>query len=214
MKTLLALLFLITSSLSIAGTEEATYRVILTSLWSAKNHSGFPVNAHFSPPVLVSHDKSFSLYRAGEKASRPLEPLAELGQTRLIRNLIEHAQSEGAVLDHFEGENFFPNKVGASRSFEIKLDSEHSLLSLVTMIAPSPDWIVGFSSIPLFSQENGFVQTKEINLYAIDAGTEEGDRPGNFSINNRPTDPQKTIRALRKIQGFTKPFAKIFIEKI
>ena len=71
----------------------------------------------------------------------------------------------------------------------IKVSENYPFVTLVTMIAPSPDWFVGVDSLNLF--ENGdFVDQKTVVLYAYDAGTDSGP---NYTSPNEPTIPPVPI---------------------
>lgn len=47
-------------------------------------------------------------------------------------------------------------------------------MSLVSMIDPSPDWIVGVSSLELCLRNCSWVESRTLNLYPWDAGTDDG----------------------------------------
>lgn len=47
-------------------------------------------------------------------------------------------------------------------------------MSIVSMIDPSPDWIVGVSSLELCQRNCSWVESKILNLYPWDAGTDDG----------------------------------------
>jgi hypothetical protein len=47
-------------------------------------------------------------------------------------------------------------------------------MSLVSMLGPSPDWIVGVSALELCSRNCTWVENKTLNLYPWDAGTDSG----------------------------------------
>ena len=50
------------------------------------------------------------------------------------------------------------------------------------MVAPSPDWFVGVSGLPLLDDRWArWLRSHEVNLYPWDAGTEDGSE---FSLNN------------------------------
>lgn len=41
-------------------------------------------------------------------------------------------------------------------------------------LVPSPDWIVGVSGLELCLSNCSWIEHKELNLYPIDAGTDDG----------------------------------------
>lgn len=192
---------------------EAKYKVTFTNLWNEKDHVKFPGNAHFSPVVSVSHDESFKLFQVGEKSSLALEEVAESGATTLITDVLSQAKKAGKALESSQTAAFFPKNVNEAIEFEVIVSKKFPLLSFVSMIAPSPDWIVGQNSINLI-QNNKFIENLEFDLYAMDAGTEKGDSAGNFGINNADQNPKKVISELRSIAGFKVPFAKVVITKL
>jgi hypothetical protein len=95
----------------------------------------------------------------------------------------------------------------SSQTFKITVTKDRPLVSFVTMIAPSPNWVVGLDSLNLV-QDGVFVNTYKQSLNAYDAGTEEGDRGENFSTNNASTNPKQRINKLSG-RGFDTPFAEV-----
>ena len=140
-----------------------------------------------------------------------MELVAELGQTDVITREINRAGT--CIGDLVVTRNQFVANEPV-QTFEVKVSSDHPYLSLVSMVAPSPDWFVGLNNIELYNAEKGF-STGLIsrNLYALNAGTESGDRAGNYSINNSATSPKKAASVLTG-EGFNAPFAQITIEDI
>jgi hypothetical protein len=73
-----------------------------------------------------------------------------------------------------------------------ELDDQFPLVTLVTMIAPSPDWFVGVHGLPLF--ENGeWIGKTVIDLRPYDAGTDSG---VTFTSANAVTSPREPIHEL------------------
>lgn len=193
--------------------ESAIYKVTFKSLWNAKDHVSFPSNAHFSDIVAISHNSDFQLFSLGKKVTKGFEDLAELGRTGDLLQEIDQARSLGTVQDLQTAPALFPRRDGDTVIFSVEVSKESPLLSFATMIAPSPDWVVGINNFNTF--RNGqFVKSIAIDLIAIDAGTEDGDFAGNFSINNAPTSPQQEAGLLNHLSGLDLPFATVLIEKM
>lgn len=56
---------------------------------------------------------------------------------------------------------------------EVEVDEAHPMVSLVTMIAPSPDWFTGIAHVQL--RVNGaWIAETTLPLLAWDAGTDSG----------------------------------------
>lgn len=191
---------------------EATYRVSFQSLWNQVDHISFPGNAHFSDIIAVNHNADYQLFAIGGFATAGMEDLAELGATRKIIGEINQQIRTGSVTEMVITDAFFPARDGDTVSFEIVVSKDSSLISFATMIAPSPDWIVGIDSFNAI-EDGKFVENYEQDLFAINAGTEEGDFGGNFSINNDATRPIDPITFLQG-RGLDAPFAKVVIERI
>ena len=67
--------------------------------------------------------------------------------------------------------------------------TSHPLLSLVSMIAPSPDWYVGFNNLNLV--ENGeFIESRVIQFVPYDSGSDSGP---SFASPNEDTQPREPI---------------------
>lgn len=55
-----------------------------------------------------------------------------------------------------------------------RVDQEHHLISLVSKITPSPDWIVGVANLELCTAECDWIESRTLNLYPWDIGTDDG----------------------------------------
>lgn len=211
MKLLSVLLFMI--STSVFGAQTATYQVTITSNWNVDSHLGLPGPAHFSPVVAVSHNSDYSVFPVGQTATKGFERVAELGDSTILVREIKKAKKKGKVGSYIVTENQFVREQ-VSQTFEVKVTKKHPYLSFVSMIAPSPDWVIGLPSTKLFSKTNGFTEEAiSLDLFAYDAGTEEGDFGGNFSLNNRATNPLESLSILTG-RGFNDKFATLLIERI
>lgn len=77
----------------------------------------------------------------------------------------------------------------ASITIEFESSRAHPLITLVTMIAPSPDWFVGVSGLALF-EDTQWVEERTIMLIPWDAGTDSG---ATFSSPDQNTNPRQPI---------------------
>ena len=172
----------ITSTLSISllclGTAQAAsmeapvrYQVTFERTWSAATHpQDFPLLAHFSPVIGVTHDGSFEIFPKGKMATAGLEKLCEEGKHQPLDAEIRAAVQKGAagaLIETPDPLRSVPEK--ATATFEI--DAAHPMVSIAAMIAPSPDWCAVAAGVSL--QENGqWVAKKTVALEAWDAGTD------------------------------------------
>jgi len=74
-----------------------------------------------------------------------------------------------------------------------RVDSKHHLMSLLSMLGPSPDWIVGVSALELCLKNCSWITEKVMNLYLWDAGTDDGIT---YLAPNHPTIPQERIKRI------------------
>ena len=60
----------------------------------------------------------------------------------------------------------------------------------VSMLGPSPDWIVGVSGLELCQKNCTWMESKELFLYPWDAGVDSGI---SYESPDQPTEPQQNI---------------------
>ncbi|XP_021913714.1 uncharacterized protein LOC110826907 [Zootermopsis nevadensis] len=131
-----------------------------------------------------SHNKSFVLFRLGTRASNGVKTFAETGRTDVLE---EQTQGEGGVYDEF---NAPPISTGSGRTeAEFFVDGNHSRVSLMSRIVPSPDWFIGIDSFDLCVNGN-WLDSITIEVDPVDAGTDNG---FTFTAPNWPTEPQGLI---------------------
>ncbi|KAH8305935.1 hypothetical protein KR018_004608 [Drosophila ironensis] len=95
--------------------------------------------------------------------------------------------NERSVFDEFSMPAI---QLGAGRSeAKVFVDSNHSLVSLMTRIVPSPDWFIGVDSFEL-CVGGSWIDTVTVELDPLDAGTDNG---FTFTAPNWPTAPQGVI---------------------
>lgn len=207
-------LLLLALSINLAVAEEtATFRLTITSNWNQVDHLSVPGSAHFSPVVVASHNSNYSVFAPGSKATSGFELVAEIGNASRLRREIRDEMRKGNVGDLVVTSNQFVLQEPV-QTLDITVSKDHPYISLVSMIAPSPDWVIGIASTKLYTKEAGFCETIITkDLFAYDAGTEEGDFGGNFSLNNSATSPIESLSLLTG-QGFNEKFATLTIERV
>ena len=70
------------------------------------------------------------------------------------------------------------------------------------MIAPSPDWFIGFTNICATDEDGTWVDEISAELVAYDAGTAEGE---DFQYKSGDTDPREPIALLEAAPYFVPP---------
>ena len=175
-----------------AAGASATYTITFTGAWTAEaTPGGVPDGAHFSPLIGGVHNADVAFLEAGGTATPGIESMAERGRTATLTKEIEAAGANAlSVLRKDSGPG-----ATASDTFEaVTVTADHPRITLLSMIAPSPDWFVGVFGLSLLDAEGNWADALTVNLYPWDAGTEGGD---DFSFDNAATVPPGIIISLR-----------------
>ncbi len=169
----------------------ARYRVTFESTWTSSTHPGdFPSNPHFSALVGGTHSSRARFWMADGAASPGIEKMAEEGRTSPLDAEVQAAIAEGAAFSLIRGGSIARSPGSATAEFEIARD--HPLVTLVSMVAPSPDWFVGVDSLSLVAGGD-WVAERVVTLYAWDAGTDSGT---SYASADADTQPRERIRVL------------------
>jgi hypothetical protein len=154
-----------------AGSMSAKYAVSFEGSWSMATHPlEFPPGAHFSGLIGATHNGEYSVFRDGGSATEGLERLAEGGRHSPLDQEIRAAIQAGTAGELIETGPIKPVPGKAEAVFEI--DVKHPAVSIVAMIAPSPDWFAG-ASVELM-EEGEWAAKKTVTVFAWDAGTDVG----------------------------------------
>lgn len=153
--------------------DVAFYRVTFTSTWSAQTHPhvSFPASAHFSPLIGATHNLSATFWLSGTLASPGIEQMAETGGTAVLRSEIIAAGV--AVREILAGPGLGASP-GAGTIAAFSASRSHPFVTLVTMIAPSPDWFVGVHDLSLIDDQGAWRDEIVVTLYPYDAGSDNG----------------------------------------
>ena len=175
-----------------------SYDVTFTGTWTTDvTPAGMPDGAHFSPLIGGVHNAAVAFLEAGGMATPGVESMAERGRTATLAKEIEAAGANTlGVLRKEDGSG----ATGSSTFDAVTVTADHPRITLLSMIAPSPDWFVGVSGLSLLDASGAWVETLTLELFPWDAGTEEGDE---LSFDNAATSPQGTITSLRGVAPFS-----------
>lgn len=184
------------ASLSLSGATPSTcrqdeltvYEVMMETHWSPrdfpKHYPEWRPPAQWSKLIGMSHGRQYVLFRAGEVADAAIKTFAETGRSDLIE---QNAQLKEGVLDTFITPPISQG-VGDTHS-QVFVDGNHSRISLISKIVPSPDWFVGVDSFEL-CEDGNWVDNVKIQVDPMDAGTDNG---LTFTSPNWPTSPPEKI---------------------
>lgn len=171
----------------------AKYRIIFYNFLSSTGRFRNIVPAgglNFSPLAAVTHDPRISLFTIRGFASSGLEAICENGNNAAF--LDEARAAGGRVTSVVGGDGVIP---GGNRSYvEVNATCDNSYLTVVSMIAPSPDWIVQINNFALV-RRGRFIRWARGRLVAYDCGTDSGREftdPANTTL-DIPTVPVDNI---------------------
>ncbi|HXT21929.1 MAG TPA: spondin domain-containing protein [Thermoanaerobaculia bacterium] len=198
---------------AMAAMGPATYKVEFTPLWTKAN---FPVEypdtslihrPHFSGLIGAGHNASYHLYALGQPPTPGLERLSEQGKHDALDAEIKAAVAAGNALALAESEPL--KDFSQTASTQVQVDGAHPMVSLVAMIAPSPDWFAGVSDVSLM--ENGaWVATKTVDVQPYDSGGDDGDT---YLASDADANPKRPT-GLNQDRHFTKDGAVMPVARI
>jgi len=169
------------------GDSLASYTVTFTATWSAATHPvDYPSNPHFSALVGATHDTSVVFWANDELATAGIQDMAERGRTSPLSEEVDTAIIDGTARFKLIGDGIGISP--GSVSLEITVSAEHPLITLVSMIAPSPDWFVGVAGLPLHDGES-WADSVTVDLYGWDAGTDDGITYASANVPSNPHIP-------------------------
>ena len=174
----------------------ARYRLEFDATWSADTHpAGFPDEPHFSPLVGAVHNEQVRLWEPGQLATGGVRTVAETGNPAPMLDEVRAAIGSGYALAEIAGGGV-PSSPG-TQSVEFEVTPDYPEITVITMLAPSPDWFAGVRGLSLLD-EDGFVERAEVELALYDAGTDDG--PGYTSADD-PTEPPGIIERVSSRSG-------------
>ncbi len=173
-----------------AAAEPASYTVAFERTWSSDTHpQDFPLLAHFSPVIGVTHGAGYDPLRGGATASAGIEKLCEEGKHQPFDGEIKAAIAKGTAGALIETPDPLRSVPGKAET-EFAIDAAHPKVSIAAMIAPSPDWCAIAADVELL--ENGqWVAEKTVILEAWDVGT---DSAASYRALDDDTQPRAPIQ--------------------
>lgn len=171
------------------GEFMAKYNLTIETFWSrdvfTKQYPLFRPHAQWSKLVGRSHDDLYTMWRVGDLAKPAVKLYAEKGESSLLD---QEVQGTHGVLDSFAAGPISESGVGKASS-KFLVDENHSKLSTIMRIVPSPDWFVGIDSLEL-CEGGQWLERRTLDVDPHDAGT---DRGFTFTAPNWPETPHKPV---------------------
>ena len=187
-------------SLAPQASETAKYKIVFTASWGPDYHQDpnttFPSNPHFSGLIGASHNANTVIWEVGGLATDGIEDMAETGSTNQLRSEINNNSNADQIVSG----GSIPNSPGSATINSVTFDHDYPLVTLVTMIAPSPDWFVGVSGLSLIDSQGGWINEIEVDLFPYDAGTDSGTF---YTSSNQNTNPPQPISSIKGVSPLT-----------
>ena len=203
---------------AMADAGPATYKVEFTPLWTK---ASFPIEypdtslihrPHFSGLIGTGHNANYHVYAIGQPPTPGLERLSEMGKHDPLDAEIKAAIAAGNALALSESDPL--KDFSETATTQVNVDGAHPMVSLVAMIAPSPDWFAGVGDVNLM--ENGaWVATKTIDVQPYDSGGDNGTTYLADDVEAHPKQPTKLNDSRHFMKnGAVQPVARITFTKM
>lgn len=177
--------------------DEAKYELVFEGLWSRYTHpDDFPEEywlAHFSDIIGASHSGDFKMWSQESYASDGVKDLAETGSTKRLEFELKQVSSKTRTI--IKARELRHPTLNSKTSAIFRTDRHHHLVSILSKLGPSPDWMVGVSGLELCQLDCSWSPQRVVNLYLWDAGTDSGT---SFTAPDMPTSPAEKIHPYRK----------------
>ncbi len=171
---------------------DAMYTVTVTAKWTSQTHpTDYPDNAHFSKVIGMVHKEGTSFFQVGSVASNGVEVMAETGETSPLDSEIRTLVNSGDAFTLIKAAGL---PTGTSVvTFDIPVTMESNRVTLVSMIAPSPDWFVAIKDVMLY-KDGAFIDEITLDAESYDAGTDSG---VSFTSADSDSSPAENIFILK-----------------
>ncbi len=173
-----ALLFMLFGFFNYAFSQStAYYDISVTTIWNMNDHSSVPGNAHWSDLIGATHSTPGEFVNLGEPSSSGIINVAEFGYNVPIIQEINNAIMANSADQLLQVA--FPDGPEVTTGFVGReISSSYPYVTLVSMVAPSPDWFIAANSINLRSGNpsvnNGWKDNFSMDMHAYDAGSDLG----------------------------------------
>jgi hypothetical protein len=152
----------------------AQYEVVFDASWSQVTHPlDWPNPGHWSGLVGAVHNDHVSFFQEAQPASEGIRLMAERGQQGPLLDEVAPAIQAGTAQFGLQGGGINPTPGSTRLAFPAPMRRDFPLVTLCSMVAPSPDWFVGVSSLSLI-QDGEWAREVAVPLFALDAGTDSG----------------------------------------
>jgi hypothetical protein len=186
--------------------QSVIYKLTVRNDWSQAHHkAGAPAfstveKPHFSHLGGGTHNADLVVWEVGQLSSPGMIKMQETGwidepnnRSDLKNEFDRHLASgiAGSFLNYPIPDPWFP--AGTDTILTFNIEPSHPLVTLVSMLGPSPDWFVGVAGLNL-RDGNRWQEHVEVDLYPYDGGSRS--RDNQFALFGPTENPQLPIRQI------------------
>jgi len=199
----------------VAQSDTALYEMTFDATWGDDTHpTNYPSNAHWSGFVGGIHNDQVHFFRVGETASVGVQFLAERGNGIPMGDEVQEAINAGTASQALFGDSLSTGVGQVQFTLAGMVSQDYPLITLITMVAPSPDWFAGAESLNML--RNGrWVDRVTVALLPWDAGTDSGI---SYASPDEVTDPRGVVTLLdpypTRVEGLLIPFGTMTFERV
>ena len=198
--TLLLCLIVFLISDAITAQSTATYNIVFESFWNETDHGPLPPSPHWSSLVGANHNNNITFLEMGSIATQGIENIAETGNITVFRDDEVNPSITNGNTEQFINGGDLGSATGIIAINNVEISEAFPLLTLASMIAPSPDWMIAINNVNLRNESNTDWQSLiEIDLFVYDAGTDSGTT---YTAANADVTPHMAINSLQGISPF------------
>ncbi|XP_062133083.1 spondin-1 [Drosophila sulfurigaster albostrigata] len=177
--------------------DEARYELTFEGVWQRNLHpKNFPERkweTRFCELVGAAHSSDYRFWESGALASEGLKQYAEHCTAKLLDREFSVNYRENKIRTIIKARGLgYPNLNSKSMA-SVRVDPMRHMVSFASKIEPSPDWIVGVSGLELCLRNCTWLDSKVINLYPWDVGTDAGPT---YTSPDQPQVPPDVIRRM------------------
>ena len=195
--------------LNISFAQDAVYKIEFISNWSSAAHpTDYPTStAHWSALIGTTHKDATPFFQLGMLASDGVEQVAESGNNSTITQEINAIIATGNAYEIINGSGLGTGP-GTITINNVNVDADFPYISLLTMIAPSPDWIAQINNEKLTENNGDWKTSISVDVYATDAGTDSGTT---YTSANVDTNPAQNMSSLQNTAPFSDQIVGTFV---
>jgi hypothetical protein len=198
---------------SVAPLEDVSamkYSVAVNNSWNSQSTAWPDRDAHFSWIGGATHNANVKFWEAGTLASPGIDLMSITGRTTDLISEIQNQIAEGNAENYIDQRHWYcaDNITHANcseLSFETVVTKEFPLISLVSMLGPSPDWFIGVESLSMVDSNGIFIPRIVYELFPYDAGIlSDNSVIASDCCDREPlSDPQENIHLITIESGET-----------